>query len=56
VELVALYGADILGLDCTDALNLVQSSFYKRVLGLSRSVDHCGILREAGVIDIKSAA
>jgi hypothetical protein len=56
VESVALYGADIWGLDRTDALNSVQSSFYKRVLGLARSVAHCGILRETGVIDIKSAA
>jgi hypothetical protein len=53
VESVALYGAEVWGIEKVDKLTSVQSSLYKRILGLGRSTSHYGILRETGAIDKK---
>jgi exonuclease III len=56
VESVALYGAEIWGVENVDKTVTVQSSFYKRILCLARSTSHYGILRESGNIDIRIKA
>jgi hypothetical protein len=56
VESVALYGAEIWGVNNNIPILTVQSSFYKRVLGVAKSTATCGLLKETGSVDIITKA
>jgi hypothetical protein len=53
---VALYGAEIWGVNKNLPISSFQASFYKRIFGIARSTTTCAILRETGSIDIITKA
>jgi hypothetical protein len=54
VETVALYAAEVWGVENTDLLSSTQAGYWKRTLGIASSTAHCGILKETGSVNISS--